>query len=208
MRDDARADITESPLVLVVEDEASVRSFCCAVLRRFGYRVVEAANPIAALDTLDRLPEPVGLVLTDITMPGMNGKEMVKRIDRRQQPDLRVLYMSGYIENMEPGLDLAREAVPRSADLLKARTGAGGRETARPSGASRRVPVRAPASPERSTRTTARAVVVASPPRSGIALDTWNPVRSGDDQLVRQHRLTSLAAHALLTFGKQPSHMT
>ena len=109
---------TDSPLVLVVEDEASVRSFCCAVLRRFGYRVVEAADPIEALDTLQRLPEPIGLVLTDITMPGMNGKEMVKRIDREQQPDLRVLYMSGYIENMEPGLDLLEKPFT-SADLLK-----------------------------------------------------------------------------------------
>ena len=111
-------EITEGPLVLVVEDEASVRAFCCAVLRRSGYRVVEAADPIEALEALERLPEPVGLVLTDITMPGMNGKEMVKRIDRRRQPDLRVLYMSGYIENMEPGLDLLEKPFT-STDLLK-----------------------------------------------------------------------------------------
>jgi CheY-like chemotaxis protein len=109
---------TAGALVLVVEDEAAVRSFCCAVLRRVGYRVMEAANPVEALATLQRLPEPIGLVLTDISMPGMNGKEMVKRIDRRQQPDLRVLYMSGYIENMEPGLDLLEKPFT-SADLLK-----------------------------------------------------------------------------------------
>jgi DNA-binding response OmpR family regulator len=51
-------------------------------------------------------------------MPGMNGKEMVKRIDRDMQPDVRVLYMSGYIENMEPGLDLLEKPFT-SADLLK-----------------------------------------------------------------------------------------
>ena len=67
----------EPGVVLVVEDEAAVRLFCCTVLRRFGYQVLEAAGPIEALDTLQQ--EPVGLVLTDITMPGMNGKEMVKR---------------------------------------------------------------------------------------------------------------------------------
>ena len=93
-------------VVLVVEDEAAVRSYCCAVLRRFGYRVLEAASPAEALDTLQHLPEPVSLVLTDVTMPGMNGKEMVRRIDREQLPNLKVLYMSGYSENIEPGLDL------------------------------------------------------------------------------------------------------
>ena len=51
-------------------------------------------------------------------MPGMNGKEMVKRIDRGQQPDVKVLYMSGYIENMEPGLDLLEKPFT-SADLLR-----------------------------------------------------------------------------------------
>jgi two-component system cell cycle sensor histidine kinase/response regulator CckA len=103
-------------VVLVVEDEASVRSFCCTVLRRFGYRVLEAAGPVEALDTLQQAP--VGLVLTDITMPVMNGKEMVKRIDREQQPDLKVLYMSGYSENLEPGIDFLEKPFT-SADLLK-----------------------------------------------------------------------------------------
>ena len=90
--------------------------FCCTVLRRFGYHVLEAAGPIEALDTLRQ--KTVGLVLTDITMPGMNGKEMVKRIDRKQQPDLKVLYMSGYSENLEPGIDFLEKPFT-SADLLK-----------------------------------------------------------------------------------------
>jgi two-component system cell cycle sensor histidine kinase/response regulator CckA len=107
---------TEPGVVLVVEDEAAVRLFCCTVLRRFGYRVIEAAGPIEALDALQQAP--VGLVLTDITMPGMNGKEMVKRIDRDQQPNLKVLYMSGYSENFEPGLDFLEKPFT-SADLLK-----------------------------------------------------------------------------------------
>ena len=103
-------------VVLVVEDEAAVRMFCCTVLRRSGYEVLEAPGPMEALDTLQHAS--VGLVLTDITMPGMNGKEMVKRIDRRQQPDLKVLYMSGYSENLEPGLDFLEKPFT-SADLLK-----------------------------------------------------------------------------------------
>jgi two-component system cell cycle sensor histidine kinase/response regulator CckA len=103
-------------IVLVVEDEAAVRMFCCTVLRRFGYQVLEAAGPIEALDTLQHTT--VGLVLTDITMPGMNGREMVKRIDREQQPDLKVLFMSGYSQHLEPGLDFLEKPFT-SADLLK-----------------------------------------------------------------------------------------
>jgi len=107
---------TEPGVVLVVEDEAAVRQFCCTVLRRFGYQVLEAAGPAEALDTLQQ--EAVDLVLTDITMPGMNGREMVKRIDREQQPDLRVLYMSGYSQNLEPGVDFLEKPFT-SADLLQ-----------------------------------------------------------------------------------------
>ena len=118
MNSEPSASVPSGDVVLVVEDEASVRSFCCTVLRRFGYRVLEAAGPVEALKTLHQVPEPVQLVLTDITMPGMNGKEMVKRIDRDMQPDLRVLYMSGYIENREPGLDLLEKPFT-SADLLR-----------------------------------------------------------------------------------------
>lgn len=106
----------EPRVVLVVEDESAVRHFCCTVLRRFGYHVLEAANPAEALVTLQETL--VGLVLTDITMPGMNGKEMVKRIDRDRQVNLRVLYMSGYSENDEPGLDFMEKPFT-SADLLK-----------------------------------------------------------------------------------------
>ena len=117
---DAGAAQTWTPtidVVLVVEDETAVRSFCCTVLRRSGYRVLEAACPADALDTLRQVNEPVSLVLTDITMPGMNGKEMVKRIDRERLPVQKVLYMSGYSENMEPGLDLLEKPFT-SADLL------------------------------------------------------------------------------------------
>ncbi|HKY20302.1 MAG TPA: response regulator [Vicinamibacterales bacterium] len=114
----AEAETPSNDLVLVVEDETAVRSFCCAVLRRFGYRVLEAAGPVEALETLQQLPGPVSLVLTDVTMPGMNGKEMVRRIDREQLPNLKVLYMSGYTENIEPGVDLLEKPFT-SADLLR-----------------------------------------------------------------------------------------
>ena len=116
MHSEHRLEGERAGVVLVVEDEAAVRTFCCKVLRRSGYHVLEAAGPIEALDTLQQ--QSVGLVLTDIMMPGMNGKEMVKRIDREQQPDLKVLYMSGYIENIEPGFEFLEKPFT-SADLLK-----------------------------------------------------------------------------------------
>jgi two-component system cell cycle sensor histidine kinase/response regulator CckA len=103
-------------VVLVVEDEAAVRMFCCTVLRRFGYHVLEAAGPVEALNTLQQ--QLVGLVLTDVTMPVMNGREMVKRIDRGEQRDLKVLYMSGYAEHAEPGFDFLEKPFT-SADLLQ-----------------------------------------------------------------------------------------
>jgi CheY-like chemotaxis protein len=111
-----QSESVEPGVVLVVEDEAAVRVFCCTVLRRFGYEVLEAAGPVEALATLQHTT--VGLVLTDITMPGMNGREMVKRIDREQQPDLKVLFMSGYIQNIEPGVDFLEKPFT-SADLLQ-----------------------------------------------------------------------------------------
>jgi CheY-like chemotaxis protein len=125
----AAADPT---VLLVVEDEAAVRLFCCTVLRRSGYEVLEASGPMEALDTLQQ--KTIGLVLTDITMPGMNGKEMVKRIDRGRQPDLKVLYMSGYSENLEPGIDCLEKPFT-SADLVRRVRGAlNGNGTGRGSG--------------------------------------------------------------------------
>jgi CheY-like chemotaxis protein len=103
-------------VVLVVEDEAAVRMFCCTVLRRFGYHVLEAAGPVEALNTLQQ--QLVGLVLTDVTMPVMTGREMVTRIDRGEQRDLKVLYMSGYTDHAEAGFDFLEKPFT-SADLLK-----------------------------------------------------------------------------------------
>jgi CheY-like chemotaxis protein len=106
-----------SDVIMVVEDEQPVRLFCCTILRRSGYRVLEASGPLEALDTL-RQSARVNLVLTDMTMPVMNGREMVKLIDRGQQPDLRVLYMSGYDDSVGLGIDLLQKPFT-SANLLQ-----------------------------------------------------------------------------------------
>ncbi len=90
--------------------------------------MLEAAGPVEALDTIQSAESPVKLVLTDITMPVMSGKEMVKRIDRAQLPDLRVLYMSGYSENIQADLDLLEKPFT-SADLLNRVRAAIGQES-------------------------------------------------------------------------------
>lgn len=84
--------------ILVVEDEEAVRNFVGAVLRSQGYRVLEAANGDAALALCDRDPAPIDLLLTDVVMPGMNGRVLAERF-AVLRPGAGLLYMSGYTED-------------------------------------------------------------------------------------------------------------
>lgn len=85
-------------VVLVVEDDETVRKLAVSILKRFGYRVLEAALPGEALLLCETRQERVDLVLTDVVMPQMSGKELVERMKRRH-PEMKVLYMSGYTDN-------------------------------------------------------------------------------------------------------------
>jgi PAS domain S-box-containing protein len=83
--------------VLVVEDDNSVRETIERQLRHLGYAVLSAANAKQALDILAE--EKVDLLLTDVVMPGsMNGKQLAERASQ-SHPDMKVVFMSGYIEN-------------------------------------------------------------------------------------------------------------
>ena len=81
--------------VLLVEDEASVRSSVARALTRHGYRVVDAANGREALALLETWTEPIDLVLTDLTMPEMGGRELADHL-HATRASLPVLFMSGY----------------------------------------------------------------------------------------------------------------
>ncbi|MGH9660527.1 MAG: response regulator, partial [Bryobacteraceae bacterium] len=83
--------------VFVVEDEAPLRGLIRSTLEPYGYRVLEAPDGGAALVQLDRAPERVDLLLTDIVMPRMSGVELAGHL-RVSQPGLCVLFMSGYSE--------------------------------------------------------------------------------------------------------------
>lgn len=81
--------------ILVVEDELVVRTLVERVLEREGYRVVAVANASDALAHAGVKPERFALMLTDVILPGLNGRELYERL-RQRAPTLRVIYMSGY----------------------------------------------------------------------------------------------------------------
>jgi CheY-like chemotaxis protein len=89
--------------ILLVEDEASVRKLTRVILERNGYRVVEAAHGVEALQIWKQYAGPIHLLMTDIVMPeGIGGRELAVRL-REHTPDLRVLFTSGYSADIAGG---------------------------------------------------------------------------------------------------------
>ena len=87
--------------ILLVEDEDAVRAIMSAVLRRTGYRVLEASVPSAACDIFDRHGDDIDLLLTDVVMPEMNGPALAQRLIGLR-PSLRTLFISGYADAARP----------------------------------------------------------------------------------------------------------
>jgi len=84
--------------ILLVEDEEAVRELARDILEANGYAVLEARHGDEALAICERHSEPIHLMLTDVVMPGMNGRELAERL-ARLRPETKVLYMSGYTDN-------------------------------------------------------------------------------------------------------------
>ena len=84
--------------VLVVEDVASVRAVTREMLSRFGYKVLEAADGPTALQLAEAYAEPIHLLLTDVVMPEMYGRDLAQRIGTAR-PATKVLFMSGYTDD-------------------------------------------------------------------------------------------------------------
>ncbi len=92
------ADLTGSARILLVEDEEAVRAFAGRALEARGYTVYQAASGQEALDLIAGLSEPVDLVISDVVMPGMDGPTLLREL-RRRQPDLKIIFVSGYAED-------------------------------------------------------------------------------------------------------------
>ena len=83
-----------SETILLVEDEEAVRELARDILRASGYTVLEACNGNEGLLISERHQDPLKLLLTDVVMPRMSGRELAERL-APVRPDLSVLYMSG-----------------------------------------------------------------------------------------------------------------
>jgi PAS domain S-box-containing protein len=84
--------------VLVVEDEAGVRDLATLALEPYGYEVLVAGDGIDALSVVDGYGQTIDLLVTDVVMPGLSGRELAEALCS-QFPDMRVLYVSGYTDD-------------------------------------------------------------------------------------------------------------
>ena len=95
--------------VLVVDDEEAVRHLASRMLTFIGYQTLEASHSREAIATLEQHAGAIHLVLTDIKMPGMNGRELGRHVEQRW-PGKPILYMSGFASEIFQGGLLERGA--------------------------------------------------------------------------------------------------
>jgi CheY-like chemotaxis protein len=105
------APMRGSETILLVEDEASLREIACEILEAHGYRVIEAQGGKEAIE-MARDATPIDLLVTDVVMPGMNGRVLAESLVAAH-PRLKVLYMSGYTDDV-----IAHRGVLESGTLL------------------------------------------------------------------------------------------
>src|SRR5689334_8510793 len=98
--------------ILLVDDEPSVRRLVSQMLQLTGYTVLEASNGPEALGLMERVGQPVDLLLTDVVMPSMNGGTLAQRLSHGH-PKMRVLFTSGYMDDV-----VVQEVVAMGAQFL------------------------------------------------------------------------------------------
>jgi CheY-like chemotaxis protein len=113
--------------ILVAEDQPEVRTLATKVLRRSGYKVLEARSGVEALQMVIDYPDRIHLVMTDVIMPVMSGRELVAEI-HAVRPEIRVLYASGYTDDaivrhgmLDPGLAFLQKPFTPDSLLKKVR---------------------------------------------------------------------------------------
>lgn len=93
----SRSDLAGAETILVVEDNDEVRNLACEILESQGYQMLNARNGIEALKVSERHGDQIHLMITDVVMPWMGGRELQKRL-RAQRPDVKIIYMSGHTD--------------------------------------------------------------------------------------------------------------
>jgi len=123
----SNASLRGGETVLLVEDDEGVRSFVLQLLTMNGYRVLTAGNGEEALETAGRHRGPVHLLLTDVVMPKMGGRELAKSLEGRL-PGIKALYMSGYTDDaivrhgvLDPGIPFLQKPFTPERLLRKVR---------------------------------------------------------------------------------------
>jgi len=104
------APASYSETILLVEDDEMLRRLGERLLKEIGYTVISAPSGTAALEAAEKLAKPVDLLLTDVVMPGLSGRDLARELERRKLAP-RTLYMSGYTDDaivkhgvLEPGI--------------------------------------------------------------------------------------------------------
>jgi CheY-like chemotaxis protein len=95
--------------ILIADDEAGIRTLAGEVLRCHGYNVLQAADGVEALDLAEQHPGPIHLLLTDLSMPRLDGRELHRRM-RNLRPETATLFMSG---DLDPALPQDAAFLPK-----------------------------------------------------------------------------------------------
>jgi two-component system, cell cycle sensor histidine kinase and response regulator CckA len=92
------ASTARSETILVTDDEEPLRRLTCAMLEAKGFHVISASNGEEALELAESSETPIGLLITDVIMPGLNGRQLFEKLNDKL-PGLKVLFISGYTSN-------------------------------------------------------------------------------------------------------------
>jgi CheY-like chemotaxis protein len=123
----SESSLTGTETVLLVEDAEPLRKLAQSFLAEHGFQVLAAANGEEAIQLVKTCRQPIHLLLTDVVMPGMNGRALAEQL-LPMQPQIRILYMSGYTDSfiaghgvLEPGTHLLHKPFTEQALLRKVR---------------------------------------------------------------------------------------
>ena len=114
--------------ILVVEDEPDLRELTRIFLEGYGYKVLQASSAEQAIQAAELFKERIDLLLTDVIMPGMSGRQLAEKI-LSKRPQTKVVYMTGYTDDMvvqhrvlEPGVKLLQKPFTKVDLALKVRS--------------------------------------------------------------------------------------